>query len=89
VKELNCSEVEPEVPGVPEFLLREPDQDGTSQSPCDPALYPCENPNGTILELECSFEIDNGFEGTDFNTKGFYVMVYCLQPGCTGNPGVG
>ncbi len=50
------------------------DQSGNRQSPCDPGLYPGMNSNGTILEY--SFNFDNGFEGTDFNTKEFYVMVY-------------
>ncbi len=54
------------------------DQTGNSQSPCDPSLYPGMNPNGTILEY--SFNFDNGFEGTDFNTKEFYVMVYYPAP---------
>ena len=56
----------------------ERDQTGNSQSPCDPNLYPSISPDGTILEY--SFNFDNGFEGTDFNTKEFYVMVYYPAP---------
>jgi hypothetical protein len=50
------------------------DQSGNRQAPCDPGLYPGMSSNGTILQY--SFNFDNGFEGTDFNTKEFYVMVY-------------
>ena len=56
----------------------ERDQTGNSQSPCDPSLYPSISPNGTVFEY--SFDFDNGFEGTDFNTKEFYVMVYYPAP---------
>jgi hypothetical protein len=56
----------------------ERDQDGDSQSPCDPSLYPSENSNGIVFEY--SFDFDNGFEGTDFDTKEFYVMVYYPAP---------
>jgi hypothetical protein len=56
----------------------ERDQTGNSQSPCDPSLYPSISPNGTVFEY--SFNFDNGFEGTDFNTKEFYVMVYYPAP---------
>jgi hypothetical protein len=57
----------------------ERDQAGDSQSLCDPALYPSENEDGTIFEY--SFDFDNGFEGTDFDTKQFYVTVYYPVPG--------
>jgi hypothetical protein len=53
----------------------ERDQTGDRQSPCDPSLYPSENKRRGIV-YEYSFDFDNGFEGTDFDTKEFYVMVY-------------
>ena len=48
----------------------ERDQTGSSQSPCDLNVNP--GPPG----MEYSFNFDNGFEGTDQDTKEFYVMVY-------------
>jgi hypothetical protein len=53
-------------------------QSGDSQSPCDPSLYPSKNAQG--IKYEYSFDFDNGFEGTDFDTKEFYVMVYYPVP---------
>lgn len=53
-------------------------QSGDSQSPCDPSLYPSKNADG--IKFEYSFDFDNGFEGTDFDTKEFYVMVYYPAP---------
>jgi len=54
------------------------DQNGTTQSPCDPSLSP------TAI-TEYSFDFDNGFEGTDVATAGpaqkqLYVMVYYPAP---------
>jgi len=48
----------------------ERDQPGNSQSPCDLNINP--GPPG----MEYSFNFDNGFEGTDQDTKEFYVTVY-------------
>ena len=48
----------------------ERDEPGTSQSPCDLNL----NPGASNFEY--SFNFDNGFEGTDLESKEFYVMVY-------------
>jgi hypothetical protein len=56
----------------------ERDQKGNSQSPCDPTLYPSKNGAGDIYEY--SFNFDDGFEGTDFSTKEFYVMIYYPAP---------
>jgi hypothetical protein len=56
----------------------ERDQSGDRKSPCVPGLHPGKD-TGTIYEY--SFDFDNGFEGTDFDTKEFYVMVYYPAPG--------
>jgi len=53
-------------------------QIGNGQSPCDPSLYPSKNADGIVFEY--SFDFDNGFKGTDFDTKEFYVMVYYPAP---------
>ena len=49
------------------------DQNGDSQSPCDPNLNP--PPTGTT-PMRWSFNFDNGFQGTSESTKPFFVMVY-------------
>jgi hypothetical protein len=56
----------------------ERDPGKTSQAPCDPNLNPGVSPNGTLFRY--SFDFDNGFEGTDLETKQFYVMVYFPAP---------
>jgi len=48
----------------------ERDEPGSSQSPCDLNVNP--GPPG----MEYGFNFDNGFEGTDLESKEFYVMVY-------------
>jgi hypothetical protein len=57
----------------------ERDEDGDSQSPCDPKLFPSKSKEG--VKYKYSFNFDNGFEGTDLVTKEFYVMVYYPAPG--------
>jgi hypothetical protein len=52
----------------------ERDQTGSSKSPCNFGLHP-----GTP-SFEYSFNFDNGFEGTDLESKEFYVMVYFPVP---------
>jgi hypothetical protein len=56
----------------------ERDQNGSSQSPCNPKLHPPPDQNGDPMAW--SFNFDNGFEGTDQHTKQFYVMVYYPAP---------
>jgi hypothetical protein len=51
-------------------------QKGSSQSPCDPNLFPGLAPDGSGQHMQWSFDMDNGFQGTDLPTKQFYVMVY-------------
>lgn len=46
----------------------ERDQTGTSQSPC--------NGSSPATNMEPSFNLDNGFQATDQDTKEFYVEVY-------------
>jgi hypothetical protein len=50
-----------------------------AQAPCDLALSPGLGPDGNT-PMEYSFNFDDGFEGTDLNTKQFYVMVYYPAP---------
>jgi hypothetical protein len=51
------------------------DQKGNSQSPCDPTLPPpFTSKAGTPYQY--SYNFSEGFEGTDLETKLFYVMVY-------------
>jgi hypothetical protein len=56
----------------------ERDQNGNSQSPCNPKLHPSPDPRGDPMAW--SFNFDDGFEGTDQYTKQFYVMVYYPAP---------
>ena len=58
------------------------DQDGSSQSPCDPSLSP---PLHDGIQMEWSFDLDDGFQGTDEYSKPFHVMVYYPAPAC-GSP---
>jgi hypothetical protein len=51
-------------------------QNGSSQSPCDPSLFPGLSPGPNPVEMQWSFDMDNGFQGTDLPGKLFYVMVY-------------
>ncbi len=53
----------------------ERDQIGSSRSACDPSLFPGLSPDGSV-EMQWSFDMDNGFQGTDLPDKLFYVMVY-------------
>lgn len=53
------------------------DQNGNSQSPCNPGLNP---PSSGTMSMAWSFNFDNGFEGTSATTKPFYVMVYYPAP---------
>ena len=46
----------------------ERDQTGTSQSPC--------NGSSPGTNMAWSFNLDNGFQATDDDTKAFYVEVY-------------
>jgi hypothetical protein len=64
----------------------ERDQNGNSQSPCNPSLHPPPDPKGDPMAW--SFNFDNGFEGTSQTTKQFYVMVYypAAAPGPTPPP---
>ena len=50
------------------------DQNGSSQSPCNPKLSPPPSPGGGPMAW--SFNFDDGFEGTSLQNKPFYVMVY-------------
>jgi len=54
------------------------DQNGSSQSPCNPNLSPPPSPQQQPMAV--SFNFDNGFEGTSETTKPFYVMVYYPAP---------
>ena len=51
-------------------------QKGSSQSPCDPNLFPGLSPGPNPVHMQWSFDMDNGFQGTDLPGKLFYVMVY-------------
>jgi hypothetical protein len=51
-------------------------QKGSSQSPCDPSLFPGLSPGANPVHMQWSFDMDNGFQGTDLPGKLFYVMVY-------------
>jgi hypothetical protein len=48
---------------------------GSSRSPCDFSMHAGKNPNGGA-DMEWSYNFDTGFQGTDLNTKQFYVMIY-------------
>jgi hypothetical protein len=56
----------------------ERDQNGNSQSPCNGMDAP--TPPGQKTPMEWSFNFDTGFQGTDLQTKQFYVMVYYSAP---------
>lgn len=58
-------------------------QNGSSQSPCDPNSNPPSSRGGEPMAW--SFNFADGFEGTSFQSKPFYVMVY--YPGSTNPPG--
>lgn len=45
-------------------------------SPCDPSLDAGTSPGPDAIPMEYSFNFDDGFLGTDQNSKQFYVMVY-------------
>jgi len=55
------------------------DQKGTRQSPCNFKLHPPDNPQ-TGGPMRWSFNLDEGFQGTDETTKQFYVLVYYPAP---------
>jgi hypothetical protein len=38
-------------------------------------MHAGKNPNGGA-DMEWSYNFDTGFQGTDLNTKQFYVMTY-------------
>lgn len=50
------------------------DMAGSSMSPCN-GMDAGTAPNG-VTPMEWSFDFESGFQGTDENTKQFYVMVY-------------
>ena len=56
----------------------ERDQSGNSQSPCNGMDAP--TPPGQKTPMEWSFNFDIGFQGTDLQTKQFYVLVYYPAP---------
>jgi hypothetical protein len=56
----------------------ERDQNGNSQSPCNGSDAPTSPDNKTPMEW--SFNFDIGFQGTDLQTKQFYVLVYYPAP---------
>ena len=54
-------------------------QKGTRQSPCNFMLHPPDNPRDGS-PMRWSFNLDEGFQGTDETTKQFYVLVYYPAP---------
>ncbi len=56
----------------------ERDQTGDSRSPCNGMDAP--TPPDQKTPMEWSFNFDIGFQGTDLQTKQFYVMVYYPAP---------
>ena len=50
-------------------------RNGDSRSPCDFTMHAGKNPSGGA-DMEWSYNFDTGFQGTDLNTKQFYVMIY-------------
>jgi hypothetical protein len=56
----------------------ERDQSGNSQSPCNGMDAP--TPPDQKTPMEWSFNFDIGFQGTDLQTKQFYVMLYYPAP---------
>ncbi len=54
----------------------ERDPDTFPDAPCDLNLSPGTSPGNAKIPTEYSFNFDEGFVGTDENTKQFYVMVY-------------
>ena len=66
------------------------DQSGSSQSPCNGSDAGTLNGNPKGIPMDFSFNFDSGFQGTDENSKHFYVMVYspgppppqCIPPKC-------
>jgi len=65
-------------PGFYWACVRDPET--SKNAPCDPALGGGTSPGPSQTPMEYSFNFDDGFQGTDQNTKQFYVMVYYPAP---------
>ena len=52
------------------------DPDTSLNAPCDPSITVGTSSGSNPVPMEFSFNFDDGFEGTDENTKLFYVTAY-------------
>jgi hypothetical protein len=56
------------------------DPDTSLNAPCDPSISLGTSTGANPVPMEFSFNFDDGFQGTDENTKQFYVTAYYPAP---------